>query len=83
MVVFVHEIFSNVPDILHLQVETIGDAYMCASGLPQRNTYHGIEICKMLLKLMQYVSHFKIEHKPGRKLQLRAGVHTGIVFQIF
>lgn len=59
------------------QVETIGDAYMCASGLPQRNTYHHTEIAKMTISIMKVVDKFKIRHRPHRKLQLRAGIHSG------
>ncbi|XP_071181309.1 atrial natriuretic peptide receptor 1-like [Mytilus edulis] len=59
------------------KVETIGDAYMCVSGLPQRNTYHYFEVSKMIMSIMRYVSTYEIKHKPGRKLQMRAGVHSG------
>ncbi|VDI40672.1 Hypothetical predicted protein [Mytilus galloprovincialis] len=59
------------------KVETIGDAYMCVSGLPQRNTYHYFEVSKMIMSIMRYLSTYEIKHKPGRKLQMRAGVHSG------
>ncbi|KAK3083755.1 hypothetical protein FSP39_002632, partial [Pinctada imbricata] len=60
-----------------LQVETIGDAYMCASGLPQRNTFHDKEVAKLTISVMKIIESFRIKHKPGKRIQLRAGIHTG------
>ena len=60
------------------QVETIGDAYMVVSGLPIPNgLLHAREIANMSLELLKAVDSFKIRHFPDKKLQLRAGVHTG------
>ena len=38
-----------------LQVETIGDAYMVASGVPVENTHHACELAKMALDLLAKV----------------------------
>ena len=62
---------------LILKVETIGDAYMVVSGLPQRNQNHASEIARMSLALLENVEHFKIPHLPHQKLELRIGLHTG------
>lgn len=60
------------------KVDTIGDAYIVASGLPQRNEgKHVIEIARAALELRQRLTNFKIPHKPGRSLQMRVGVHSG------
>lgn len=60
------------------KVETIGDAYMCASGLPIRNgNDHAREVAKMALDLRDAIEVFKIRHMPERKLKLRIGVHSG------
>ncbi|OXB64352.1 hypothetical protein ASZ78_009935, partial [Callipepla squamata] len=60
------------------KVETIGDAYMVASGLPERNgTKHADEIAKMSLDLVAAVRQVVIPHTPAGRLQLRAGIHTG------
>lgn len=60
------------------QVETIGDAYMVVSGLPDRNgDRHADEIAKMALDLVAAVRQVSIPHMPERRLQLRAGIHTG------
>ncbi|XP_025837432.1 atrial natriuretic peptide receptor 2-like [Agrilus planipennis] len=60
------------------KVETIGDAYMVVSGLPERNgTRHAVEIARMSLALLEQVRKFKIRHRPNEPLKLRIGMHTG------
>ncbi|XP_029013205.1 uncharacterized protein LOC114859315 [Betta splendens] len=60
------------------KVETIGDAYMVVSGLPERNgDRHADEIAKMALDLVAAVRQVAIPHMPNHRLQLRAGIHTG------
>ena len=59
-------------------METIGDAYMVVSGLPERNgDKHADEIAKMSLDLLAAVRQVTIPHMPNQRLQLRAGIHTG------
>ncbi|KAM9830636.1 uncharacterized protein ACBT44_005438 [Syngnathus typhle] len=60
------------------KVETIGDAYMVVSGLPEKNgDRHADEIAKMALDLIAAVRQVCIPHMPNQRLQLRAGIHTG------
>ncbi|XP_022101585.1 receptor-type guanylate cyclase gcy-22-like, partial [Acanthaster planci] len=62
------------------KVETIGDAYMVVSGLPQRNgNKHASEIACMALDLQKCIEELVIPHKPGTKMTLRIGMHTGPV----
>ena len=64
---------------LLLKVETIGDAYMVVSGLPIRNGHkHASEISRMAIHLVDAVKKdFVVQHKPGYKLKLRVGIHSG------
>ena len=59
------------------QVETIGDAYMVVSGLPQVTNQHVVEICNMALDLLSIVQTFKVRHRPEMMLMLRIGIHSG------
>ncbi|XP_048251377.1 atrial natriuretic peptide receptor 1-like [Haliotis rufescens] len=62
------------------KVETIGDAYMVVSGLPQRNgNKHAQQIALMSLALLQAIDTFRMRHLPGEKLRLRIGLHSGSV----
>uniref|UniRef100_A0A673T9Q8 Guanylate cyclase n=1 Tax=Suricata suricatta TaxID=37032 RepID=A0A673T9Q8_SURSU len=62
------------------KVETIGDAYMVASGLPILNgIQHVDEIATMSLHFLSATVHFQIGHMPEEKLRIRIGIHTGPV----
>ncbi|XP_031698926.1 heat-stable enterotoxin receptor isoform X1 [Anarrhichthys ocellatus] len=60
------------------KVETIGDAYMVASGLPNRNgNRHAVDICRMALEILAFIGNFQLRHLPGIPVWIRIGVHSG------
>ncbi|XP_007443714.1 retinal guanylyl cyclase 2, partial [Python bivittatus] len=60
------------------KVETIGDAYMVASGLPKRNGHrHAAEIANMALDILSSVGAFKVKHIPNLPIKIRMGLHSG------
>ncbi|XP_041597864.1 retinal guanylyl cyclase 2 [Vulpes lagopus] len=62
------------------KVETIGDAYMVASGLPNRNgSRHAAEIANMSLDILSSVGTFKMRHMPEVPVRIRIGLHSGPV----
>ena len=51
---------------------------LCILGLPQRNgNKHASEIASMALDLQKCIEGLAIPHKPGIKMNLRIGIHTG------
>lgn len=59
-------------------METIGDAYMVASGLPKRNgNRHAGEIANMSLDILSSVGTFKMRHMPEVPVRIRIGLHSG------
>ncbi|XP_008853990.1 retinal guanylyl cyclase 1 [Nannospalax galili] len=60
------------------KVETIGDAYMVASGLPQRNGQrHAAEIANMALDILSAAGFFRMRHMPEVPVRIRIGLHSG------
>uniref|UniRef100_A0AAY4DQJ7 Guanylate cyclase n=1 Tax=Denticeps clupeoides TaxID=299321 RepID=A0AAY4DQJ7_9TELE len=62
------------------KVETIGDAYMVASGVPNRNgNRHAAEVSNMSLDILACIGAFKMRHMPDVKVKIRIGLHSGPV----
>ncbi|KAG7308424.1 hypothetical protein JYU34_005624 [Plutella xylostella] len=60
------------------KIETIGDSYMVASGLPVRNgNKHATEIASMALELLEATAACRLPHRPDQTLCMRSGIHMG------
>ena len=63
------------------KLKTIGDAYMCAGGLPVSNQTHAIDACLTALEFQAFMDQMK-DLKSSLDLpfwELRIGIHTGPV----
>lgn len=63
------------------KIKTIGDAYMCAGGIPIRNKSNPIDIVLAGLEIQRFMSKYnKKKAEDGEKgWGLRIGIHTGPV----
>jgi len=68
------------------KIKTIGDAYMCACGLPTPNTNHAENIVKAAIEIQEWMTSPRPVGHPslsgegmGVRWQLRIGIHTGPV----
>ncbi len=61
------------------KIKTIGDAYMCAGGLPSEDSTHPIQVIKAALEIQAFLNQWNNE-KANRKepiFEARIGIHTG------
>jgi hypothetical protein len=63
------------------KIKTIGDAYMCAGGIPEKNRTNPVEVILSALEMQQYMNRLKSESEiSGMKYwDIRIGIHTGTV----
>uniref|UniRef100_A0A7E4V6B7 Guanylate cyclase n=1 Tax=Panagrellus redivivus TaxID=6233 RepID=A0A7E4V6B7_PANRE len=82
VVTLLNELYTTIDGIIEThdvyKVETIGDGYLCVSGLPKRNgREHAREIANLSLVLMEAIKSFRIPHLPNERVQIRIGAHSG------
>jgi len=63
------------------KIKTMGDAYMCVSGLPRFNEDHASNAIKAALEILEFVNDYnkKRELQNLPYCQIRIGLHTGPV----
>lgn len=63
------------------KIKTIGDAYMCAGGIPVANATNPMSIVKAGLEIKAFMEQLKIDREIQGKdyWELRIGIHTGQV----
>lgn len=79
------QIYIQFDDICHrynLQiVKTIGDTYMCAGGIPDKNITNPIDVVLAAMEMLRLMRNMKAEYeKENMKFwDVRIGIHTGPV----
>lgn len=72
--------FDNITEKYNLEkIKTIGDAYMCAGGLPTKNDSHPVDAIMAALEMQKYM-HQKNNNNgaTGKDVwSLRVGIHSG------
>jgi adenylate cyclase len=74
--------FDSVVERLGIEkIKTIGDAYMCAGGIPEKNRTNPVEVILAALEMQTYMSKLKETSQiQGMKYwDIRIGIHTGTV----
>jgi adenylate cyclase len=63
------------------KIKTIGDAYMCAGGIPEKNRTNPVEVILAALDMRSYMLNLKqTSELEGMKYwDIRIGIHTGTV----
>jgi guanylate cyclase, other len=60
------------------KVETIGDAYMIVSGVPERNNNHALEIVNMGFSMLEEIDQI-LNPVTQENMKIRIGCHSGPV----
>jgi adenylate cyclase len=85
IVLELNEYFMAFDDIIEKygleKIKTIGDAYMCAGGIPVIDESHPVKIVKASLEIQKYIqSRNELKKETGNlPWDLRIGIHTGPV----
>jgi adenylate cyclase len=70
--------FDSVVEKYNIEkIKTIGDAYMCAGGIPYKNRTNPVEVVLAAVEIQEYMKHVK--DKKNHIWDLRIGIHTGAV----
>ena len=73
--------FDEVVKKFHIEkIKSIGDIYMCAGGIPQKNHTNPIEVVLAAFEMYQFMQSMKLQYGDNQGWNLRIGIHTGPVF---
>ena len=81
----IHTCFSAFDNILQKhkveKIKTIGDAYLCAGGLPVTDPDHAVQVINVALEIRNYIQERRKIKEANNEIpfQLRIGIHTGPV----
>jgi class 3 adenylate cyclase len=85
LVAEIHFCFSAFDKIIQKykieKIKTIGDAYLCASGLPVSSYSHATDMVRAAIEIKEFIQKRKIEKEAKGEVpfEIRIGLHTGPV----
>ncbi|MBL7964877.1 MAG: hypothetical protein JNM31_13655 [Flavobacteriales bacterium] len=74
--------FDRLTDLHHMEkIKTIGDAYMCAAGVPRPDPQHALNATRMAFAMLAEVERINAERAAEGKAPwpIRIGLHSGPV----
>jgi len=74
--------FDNISKKYNIEkIKTIGDTYMCAGGVPEKNVTNSIDVVLAALEMREYLNQLKEKYKKEDKTfwDMKLGIHTGPV----
>ncbi|MCB9230916.1 MAG: AAA family ATPase [Bacteroidia bacterium] len=72
--------FDEIAERHHLEkIKTIGDAYMCAGGIPTANMHNPYDAVRAALEFQEFMEKWNQEVRPDHEPEwrLRIGIHSG------
>ena len=75
-------LFDQIVEQFHLEkIKTIGDAYMCAGGLPVPNDTHPVDVVRAAIDMQTRLQALMRDKQAAGKpvFEMRIGIHTGPV----
>jgi class 3 adenylate cyclase len=85
LVAEIHHCFCAFDNIIHKykieKIKTIGDAYLCASGLPVSNYSHAVDMVNAAFEIRAFMQERKLAKEALGEIpfEIRIGIHTGPV----
>lgn len=63
-----------------LKIKTIGDTYMAAGGIPEKNITNPIQVVMAAMEMQRYLNELhEVSGRDNKIWELRIGIHTGPV----
>lgn len=59
------------------KIKTIGDAYLCVSGLPDKKDHSAVNVIKAAMEIIEFICSFRQNTNAQNYFDVRIGIHTG------
>ncbi|NLE33629.1 MAG: HD domain-containing protein [Bacteroidales bacterium] len=73
--------FDRITGKYHVEkIRTIGDTYMCAGGIPEKNITNPVEVVMAAVELRRFIREYEAARRGSERIwNLKIGIHTGPV----